>query len=106
MNSIKIPVSWLEPKSGLTPGKIVTKAFTFEGKQLEINFKTSAAGSVYINMLDESGNKLEGYESCELFGNTTSRKVNFERALTGLNGKMVRMEILMSDAEIYSFVIV
>lgn len=92
-------------KSGFEQKKIVTKPFTFEGEQLEINFSTSAAGGVYINFLDEDGNKIEGYESCEYFGDTISRKINFEKSLSELNGKSVRMEILLSDADIYSFVI-
>jgi len=89
-------------RSGLTSSQIVTKPFTFEGNQLAINFRTSAAGSIYINVLDENGNKIDGYESCELFGNTTCRIVNFEKPLMGLNNKAVRLQIRMSDADIYS----
>ena len=92
-------------RSGYEQKKLVTKPFTFEGEQLEINFRTSAAGGVYINFLDEEGNRLAGYESCEYFGDTTCRKINFEKSLSELNGKTVRMEILLSDADIYSFVI-
>ena len=92
-------------KSGFEQKRIVTKPFTFEGDILEINFRTSAAGGVYVNILDEEGNKIEGFQSCEYFGDTTCRKINFEKSLGELNGKTVRMEILMSDADIYSFVI-
>ena len=92
-------------RAGLSGGKLVTKPFTFEGESLEVNFATSAAGSLYISFLDNDGNRIVGYESCELFGDTVSRKVKFKKSLLDLNGKKVRMEILMSDADIYSFVI-
>lgn len=92
-------------RSGYTQSRILTKPFTFDGGQMEVNFKTSAAGGVYVNVLDSDGNSIDGYQSCELFGDTTSRKVNFDKSLVDLNGRTVRLEFLLSDADIYSFVI-
>lgn len=94
--------SYNAPYSG---GRLVTKPFTFEGDELEINFRTSAAGGIYVNILDEKGEAIEGYTSCEIFGNTVSRKINFEKSLKELNSKVIRLEFIMSDADVYSFVI-
>ncbi len=91
--------------SGYTEKKLTTKPFKFEGDTLEINFKTSAAGHIYVNILDEKGNALEGYQSCEIFGDSASRIVDFDKSLNDLSGKNIRIEFLMSDADMYSFVI-
>lgn len=82
---------------------LVTKPFTFAGEELEINFKTSAAGGLYFSFLKEDGTPIEGYQSCEIFGDTTERIVDFPKPLKELQGKTVRMEIKLSDADIFSF---
>lgn len=85
------------------PGQILTKPFVFAGDTLTINFATSAAGYVRIRMTDADGIALEGYDSGYLFGNSVERHVEFDKSLQVLKGKPVRMEISMSDAELYSF---
>lgn len=89
-------------KAGYDEKRIVTKPFTFSGKTLFINFKTSARGYIKIRVLDEDGNSLCGYETCEIFGNTISRQVDFEKSLSALSGKSIRLEFTLCDAEIYS----
>src|SRR5690606_29690712 len=42
-------------KADFTGGDIVTKPFVFSGKELEINYSTSAAGYVRVEFLDEKG---------------------------------------------------
>lgn len=84
--------------------EIVTKPITFEGEYLHLNFETSAAGSIYVDLLDEDGNEIPGKTSFELYGNTIDRKVFFE---DGTNfgeyaNKPVRLRFRMSDAKIYS----
>ena len=69
---------------------------------MKINFRTSARGSVQVKFLDEYNNPIEGYVSCEQFGDTTARIVDFDRPLSALNGHVVRLEFVMSDAELFS----
>ncbi len=47
-------------------GEMVTKPLTFEGTELEINYSTSAAGSVQVEIQDADGGPLPGYslEEC------------------------------------------
>ncbi len=89
-------------KATLRSQKVTTKTFTFTGDELFVNFKTSAAGSVKVNMLDENGKAIEGYTAL-LKGDNTDRKVVFEKDLAQLTGKNVKLEFVLSDGEIYSF---
>ena len=72
------------------------------GDTMKINFKTSALGNVRIVILDEDGNPIEGYDSGNVFGNSTERPVEFERPLSKLSGKAVRLKFIMNDADVYS----
>ena len=58
--------------------KVVTKPIIFDGTQMKINFSTSAYGNMYITIADKEGNSVT---SCETFGNTDNRKVNFSKEI-------------------------
>ncbi len=90
-------------KGSYAPQTLTTKPLTFTGSELQVNFRTSAAGSLQINLLDETGQPLEGYRSGTLLGDDTDRRVVFEKDLAPLNGVPVIMEFVLSDAEVYSF---
>ena len=90
--------------AGYRPQTAVTKPFTFTGNTLSINFSTSAMGSLRIRLLNEAGAPIPGYESCELFGDSLDRKVAFSSPLSSLSGQPVRMELRLSDGDIYSFI--
>lgn len=83
--------------------QVVTLPFLFAGSSLHINFSTSAAGSVRISLLDEAGNALDGFDSGELFGDSTDRRVAFAGDLSSLNAKPVRLRFLLQDADLFSF---
>ena len=68
-----------------------------------LNFRTSAAGSVTVNILDETGNLIDGYASGVLIGDNTDRQVLFAKDLSQLNGRKVVVEFVLKDAEIFSF---
>lgn len=84
-------------------GEVVTKLLCFAGDALNINFTTSAAGSLRVMLEDERGNPLAGYDSGELFGDATDRSVAFERPLAALAGRPVRVRFILQDADIYAF---
>ncbi|MBE6592550.1 MAG: hypothetical protein E7642_00985 [Ruminococcaceae bacterium] len=83
-------------------GEAITKPFTFEGDELHLNFSTSALGYLRIEILDEDGKAIEGYDSHRLFGNSTDRPCDFEKPLSALRGIPVRLRISMRDADLYS----
>ena len=93
--------SWYSKCSG---GTVLTKPFTFSGGMLSVNFRTSAFGSLRIKICDENGNPIEGYDSGNIFGDSVDRPVDFEKDLSSLSGKPVRLEIFLSDCDLYSFI--
>ena len=84
-------------------GTVITKPFTFDAAALSLNFATSALGFVRIEILDEQGEPIQGYDSGRLFGNTIARPCDFEAPLSALAGKPVRFRITMRDAALYAF---
>ena len=91
----------------LTGGEIITKPLIFTGKNLVINFSSSAAGSVRVEIEDKDGNPLPGYslDDCPyVFGDTLARTVAWKNGsdLSDLIGKTVRLRIFLKDADLYS----
>jgi hypothetical protein len=88
-------------------GEVITKPFIFSGKELEINYSTSAAGEIRIEMQDENGKPIPGYtmeESQTLIGNEIARIVPWSgnNNLAELASKPIRLRIYMKDADLYS----
>lgn len=83
--------------------RLVTKPFTFQGDRLLVNFATSGAGCMRIVLEDQGGEPLPGYDSGELFGDSTDRSVIFSASLAALQGMPVRMRVELRDSDIYSF---
>lgn len=82
--------------------KLVTKPFTFEGEAIKLNFATSVRGGIYLRILDEKGTPIEGYSTCEIFGDSLDRIIDFDAPLEKLRGKSVRFEFTLRDAQIFS----
>lgn len=98
-------VSVQAPMSG---GELITKPIQFSGNQLCVNFATSAAGSLRVELQNAQGKALPGYsidECDELFGDTLDRKVHWKSNsdLSSLNGQPVRMRFVLHDADLYSY---
>ncbi|MCC6858190.1 MAG: hypothetical protein IT158_06510 [Bryobacterales bacterium] len=87
------------PYSG---GEMITRPLTFRGRTLEINYSTSAAGSIRIQIQDLSGAVLA--ESGEIIGDQVARGVvwNGLADLSSLAGKPVRLRFLVKDADLFS----
>lgn len=93
--------------AGFEGGEVITKEFTFTGKELEINFSTSAAGEVTIALEDNNGKAIPGFamNDCDvLIGNEIARTVSWKgnTDLGKLSGKVVRMRIRLKDADLFS----
>ena len=88
-------------------GEFTTRPLTFTGKELEMNFSTSVAGSVQVEIQDAGGTPLPGYglEDCpEIFGDHLERVVSWKGGsdVSGLAGKPIRLRFVMKDADLYS----
>lgn len=91
-----------------TGGELVTKPFTFAGKELSLNFATSAAGGITVELQDANGKPIPGYaaaDAVETIGNEIDRVVRWKAGpdVSSLAGKPVRMRLVMKDAKLYSF---
>lgn len=82
---------------------LATKPFTFTGRQLAVNFATSAAGSLRVVLEDAEGRPLEGFDSGELFGDRVDRIVPFQGDLAALAGTPVRLRFQLRDCDVYAF---
>ena len=93
--------------AGYEEGQMITKPVDFTGNKLELNYSTSAAGSIRVEILDESGAPIQGYgvDDCdELLGVEISGYVSWQGStdLSKISGKPVRVRFVMNDADIYS----
>ena len=89
-------------------GELVTKPLTFAGKELALNFATSAAGAIRIEVQDATGKPVPGFalaDSVETIGNEIDRVVRWDSGsdVSALAGKPVRLRFVMKDARLYSF---
>jgi len=92
------------PYSG---GEMRTHALTFEGSALVINYSTSAAGSVRVEIQDEAGQVIPGYglgDCIEIVGDEVERVVCWQHGsdVSSLAEKPVRLRFVMHDADLYS----
>jgi hypothetical protein len=92
----------------LAGGEVVTKPVIFEGNQLEINFSTSAAGSIRLEIQDATGRPIPGFtlgETPEIFGDAIDYTVPLRAGsnLGPLAGQPVRLRFVLRDADLYSF---
>ncbi len=88
-------------------GELLTKPLTFTGKELVLNFATSAAGGIRVEIQDAVGKPLPGYtlaDAVETIGNEIGRAVHWRSGadLGALAGKLVRLRFVMRDARLYS----
>jgi hypothetical protein len=88
-------------------GEMVTKPIVFSGKRLEMNFSTSAAGLIQVEIQDASGKPIPGFtlEDCpEIFGDRIRQVVAWKQGndLSKLAGKPVRLRFVLKDADLYA----
>jgi hypothetical protein len=89
-------------------GTLLTKPFVFKGETLSLNFSTSAAGSVIVEITNKDGQPISGFsfgDSNELIGNEIDKKItwNKQKQLKNLAGKTIRLRFFIIDAHVYSF---
>lgn len=94
--------------AGNPGGELITKPIRFRGKELEINYSTSANGGVRIELQAENGEPIPGYslaEAREIIGDQIERVVSWKGGadVSSLSGKPVRLRIVLKDADLFSF---
>ncbi len=89
------------------PGEMTTKVLTFTGSHLVINFSTSAAGYIIVELLDNQGNIIQGHSADDcipLTGNEISRVVDWKQGsdLSALQNTAVKLRFKLKDADLFS----
>ncbi|MBT7861289.1 MAG: hypothetical protein HN712_13290 [Gemmatimonadetes bacterium] len=92
----------------LAGGELVTRPIIFDGSALWLNFETSVAGSIQVELQHADGSPIPGFALSDcpsMFGNSVHRKVEWtgEARLSSLAGKPARMRILIADADLFAF---
>ena len=88
-------------------GELLTKPLRFNGNHLVINYVTSAAGAIQVELLDELNQPFPGFsldESQIIIGNEIERIVSWKNGsdIGNLIGKTVSLRFVMKDAHLYS----
>jgi hypothetical protein len=93
--------------AGYDGGEMLTPPIRFTGKELVLNYSTSAPGSVRVELLDAHGAPLPGHSlaDCdEIIGDEIERVVSWKGSseLGASGDKPVRLHFALKDADIYS----
>jgi hypothetical protein len=88
-------------------GEMATKPLTFAGKTLQINFSTSAAGSVRVEIQDAAGKPIPGFalDDCpDIYGDRIEHAVTWKQGndVSKLAGQPVRLRFVMKDGDLYA----
>ena len=88
-------------------GELLTRPIELTGGSLEINFATSAAGAVQVEIQSPEGTPVPGYSlaDCpEQFGDSTTHRVRWRYgdSLKSLTGKTVRLRFALRDADLFA----
>ena len=100
--------------AGVPGGELVTKPLIFEGQKLFLNYATSAAGSIRIEIQNARGQPLPGFsleDSPVLYGDEIDGEVAWPRPgtrtdrqpLKRVAAQAVRLRFVMRDADLFSF---
>ena len=83
-------------------GEIVTKPFTFTGDRLLMNYSTSAAGTMRVELQSAEGQPLA--DCPEIYGDEIDHPIAWKGCtdLATLAGRPVRLKITLQDADLYS----
>lgn len=95
-------------RAGYAGGELLTRPVMFDGSRLELNYSTSAPGSVRVELQDEGGRAIPGFtlaDAQELVGDEIERVYEWKSGadVSGLRGKAVRLRFVLKDADLFAF---
>lgn len=88
-------------------GELLTKPVVFSGRELELNYETSAAGSLRVEICDAEARPIAGYalaDAVDVFGNRIAGRARWSGGtdVSRLAGTPVRLRFVLRDADLYS----
>lgn len=92
--------------AGASGGEAVTHPLRFAGDTLTLNYATSAAGGVRVQLETPEGAPLEGFtlaDCTEIYGDELARAVAWRGGdLRALAGRDVRLRLALRDADVFA----
>ncbi len=94
-------------RAGAGYGELLTKPLTFKGNALLVNFSTSAAGSLRVELQDNAGRAIPGFEMTDcpvIVGDSIERRVAWKKGseLGALAGQAIRLRFAMQECDLFS----
>lgn len=94
-------------QAGAEGGELTTKPLTFQGEQLVLNFVTRKGGSLKVELQDEQGKPIPGFElaNCQsLTGDSIEQTVSWKTSdsVAKLSGKTIRIRFVIQSGDVYS----
>jgi hypothetical protein len=88
-------------------GELVTKPLVFTGSRLTINYATSAAGGLRVEIQDAAGKPIDGFtlaECREIVGDEIERVVRWKSGsdVSRMVRQPIRLRFALSDGDLYS----
>ena len=92
----------------MSGGELISKPLRFRGRQLALNFATSAAGSIRVEIQDAHGQPLPGFalDDCQpIFGDAIERAISWKQGsdVRALAGQTVHLRFVLNDADLFAF---
>jgi hypothetical protein len=93
--------------AGYEPGELLTRPLIFTGRELVLNYSTSAAGSLRVELQDEGRRALPGFELAEaeeIVGDHLERVVQWRGTpdLGAYAGRPMRLRFTLRECDLYS----
>jgi hypothetical protein len=93
--------------AGADVGELVTQPLRFAGRELVINYSTSAGGSVRVEILDGSGQPIPDFtlaDSRNLVGDAIEQPVSWKNGsdVSSLAGQPIRLRFVMQEADLFA----
>ncbi len=93
--------------AGADTGEMLTRPLRFTGKELVLNYATSAGGSVRVELQSGSGQPLRGFtlaDSRPLVGDAIAQTVHWSSGsdVSTLAGQPVRLRFVMQEADLFA----
>ncbi len=93
--------------AGYKTSEFITKPLKFNGQKLDVNYSTSAAGGIRVEVQNLAGKPIPGFtlEDCiPLYGDEISRDVGWKEnsEIGQLAGQSIKLRFEMTEADLFS----
>ncbi|MBM3262358.1 MAG: hypothetical protein FJY97_02890 [candidate division Zixibacteria bacterium] len=101
------PYGFASINAGYRGGEVITRPISFSGQMLYLNYATSAAGSIKVEIQDAHANPIPGFsiDDCvPIFGDATDEAVLWRNGgdIAALAGSPVRLRFVLQDADLFA----